>query len=233
MLAYRLISHDSLLISRSFCPSCKKTIAWYDLIPLFSWLFLKGKCRSCSLPISWLYFFIELLTTMSLSALVVLIQPHYWFAYFIFFSALIITIRTDLEHMLICRYMTLCLIPCGLFLSYMNLLPITPLQSSVGALSAYFFLYSISALFFRFTKKVGLGQGDVELIAFIGAFLGITGWWITILLGSFFGSLIGIFYMIILKQYNSIKIPFGPFLALGAMLYVLFPEQLLSLLQLT
>lgn len=232
MIGYRLISHDSLLRSRSFCPNCKKNIAWYDLIPLLSWLLLKGKCRSCSRSISWLYFFIEAITAISLLELAALQQPQYGLSYFLFFSALIITIRTDLEHMLISRYATLFLVPCAFLLSYINLLPITITQSILGALSGYLFLYIINLLFFACTKKNGLGQGDGELLAFIGAFIGLTGWWITILIGSFFGSLFGILYMVITKQTRYVKIPFGPFLAFGAMAYVLFEPYLCMLLSL-
>lgn len=229
MLAYRLISHDSLLRPRSFCPHCKNTIAWYDLIPLLSWILLKGKCRSCSAAISWLYFFIEALAALSFSALA-LIQPYYGLSYFLFFSALIITIRTDLEHMLISRFVTVFLLPSAFLLSSLDFLPITVMQSLLGAFSGYLFLYLINKIFFACTKKVGLGQGDGELLAFIGAFLGFTGWWITILVGSFLGSLFGITYIAITKQYLSVKIPFGPFLAFGAMAYVLFEQQLRFLL---
>lgn len=230
MVAYRLISEDSLLRSRSFCPSCKKNIAWYDLFPLLSWLILKGKCRACSAQISWLYFFIEALTTLVLFALAVLNQPHYAIAYFMFFSALIITIRTDLEHMLISRVATIFLIPFGLLFSYLDMLPLTVTQSILGFISAYLFLYAIRALYYIFTKKIGLGLGDLELLAFIGSFIGITGWWISLLIGSLLGSVFGIVYIYLYKKNKYIKIPFGPFLALGAILYVLFEENLINLI---
>lgn len=230
MLAYRLISQDSLLRSRSFCPSCKKNILWYDLIPLFSWLFLKGKCRSCSAQISWLYFFIEALTALSLYAVSVQVQPVYALAYFMFFSALIITIRTDLEHMLISRFVTLFLVPFGFLFSYLNLLPITLQGSIIGALSAYFSLYIINKIYYACTKKNGLGEGDFELLFFIGSFLGVLGWWIALILGSLGGSIIGITALLLYKKSSSTKIPFGPFLALGAMAYVLFKGSLTMML---
>lgn len=226
MLAFRLISGDSLFRARSFCPACNKTIAWYDLIPLLSWIILKGKCRQCSAAISWLYFFIEALAALSFSALFFLQNFNSIGAYFIFFSALLITIRTDTEHMLISRYTTLFLIPVGILFSFYTMLPITPLESITGAFSGYLFLYGIRALFFIITKKVGMGQGDLELIAFIGSFLGITGWWISLIIGSFLGSLFGLLALCCYKKKRSTKIPFGPFLAVGALLYVLFEESL-------
>ncbi len=229
MLAYRLISGDSLLRSRSFCPSCDTTIAWYDLIPLASWLILRGKCRSCSASISPLYFFIECIAALVFSALVYTMQPDFWFAYFIFFSALLVTIRTDLEFMLISRYASVFLIPLGFFFSFTSFLPISLITSLVGALTAYLFLKLITALFFMCTKKVGMGEGDGELLAFIGSFLGITGWWISLIVGSLLGSVCGIVYMFYTQQKHSIKMPFGPFLAFGALAYVLFEKQLLAI----
>lgn len=222
MSAYRLLSGDSFLRSRSFCPHCKKNILWYDLIPLFSWICLRRSCRFCKAPISWLYFFIEILTVFALSCLVVQTSFNYFFAYFLFFSALIITIRTDLEHMLISRFVTLFLIPAAFFLCYWELLPLTLIESIIGASSAYCFLYAIRAAYYYATKKVGLGQGDLELLAFIGAFLGISGWWVTLMIGSFLGSVVGIAGLLFYKKSRLTKIPFGPFLAGGAMLYVLF-----------
>lgn len=227
MLAYRLISGDSLLRSRSFCPSCNKDIAWYDLIPLASWLLLKGKCRNCSAPISWLYFFIELSALIFFSSLFFTIQPCYWFAYFIFFSALLVTIRTDLEHMLISRYASVYLIPFGIFFSATRLVPISIMNSILGAVTAYLFLLLVNSLFYTCTKKVGMGQGDGELLACIGSFLSFTGWWISLIIGSFLGSIVGLAYLLITQQKSSTRLPFGPFLAFGAIIYLLFEKQLL------
>lgn len=231
MLAYRLVSHDSLLRPRSFCPHCKKNIPWYDLIPLVSWIWLCGSCRSCAAPISWLYFFIEALTTVTLYGLLLQTEPSYFIAYFIFFSALIVTIRTDLEHMLISRVVTIFLIPVGFLFSYFSMLPLSLGQSVMGAFSAYFFLYAIRAMYYCVTKKVGLGQGDLELLAFIGAFLGIAGWWVTLMIGSLLGSVVGIVGLIFYKKSRLAKIPFGPFLAGGAMLYVLFEQYLTQVIR--
>ncbi len=228
MLGYRLISQESLLIPRSFCPQCKQIIAWYDNIPLFSWILLKQKCRSCSASISWLYPFIELVTTLVFCSLFVFVPSHYWWAYGLFFSALLVTIRTDCETLLISRFVTLFIVPLGFLLSYFQLLPISVVDSMLGAASAYAWLYLVGWVFHKFTGKIGLGQGDFELMAFIGSFLGIIGWWFSLLLGSLLGSVIGISYLVLSGQSRNTKIPFGPFLALGAILFVFFKEMLLS-----
>lgn len=230
MLSYRLISGDSLCIPRSFCPNCKKNILWHDNLPIISWLMLKGSCRFCHKPISALYPFIELLTVFIMLALIALVPPQYIFGYFIFCSALIVTIRSDLATMLISRYATLFMIPIAVILAYCNLIPLTVTQSIAGALSGYLFLWSIAKLFAVIAKKEGMGEGDMDLIALIGAFTGIAGWWISLLIGSCIGSIIGIALIAVQKNDRSTQIPFGPFLAAGAITYVLCNQLLHSLL---
>jgi leader peptidase (prepilin peptidase)/N-methyltransferase len=181
------------------------------------------------MPISFLYPFIELLTAITMSMLLSLIDMHYFFAYFIFFSALIITIRTDLETMMISRFMTLFLVPFGILCSMLGLLPISPVESIIGALLGYSILYCIAFLFYRRTGKEGIGQGDLDLLSFIGSCTGIYGCWISLLIGSVLGSLVGIIYILISKaNKKNIKIPFGPFLSLGAICFVLYQHQLLK-----
>ncbi len=157
--------------------------------------------------------------------------PHtYFFAYFIFFSALIITIRSDLETMLISRYATLFLVPIGFLFSFLNMLPITPQESIVGTLGGYLLLFAIAKIFYSFTGKHGLGQGDVDLIAFVGSFTGFFGAWATILVGSIVGSIIGLSYMLIMRHTYSIKIPFGPFLAGAAISYIFVQDYFIQFL---
>ena len=156
--------------------------------------------------------------------------PHYFSAYFIFFSALMVSVRSDLETMLISRYVSFFLIPVGFLVSGLGLLPINLTQSIIGALGGYALLWGTEKLFFLFTRKEGIGQGDVELLAFIGSFTGIAGAWLSLLIGSLAGSLIGISYIALTKSSKNAKIPFGPFLALGAACYLFFSEPLLKLL---
>lgn len=220
VLAHRLIIGSSLFRRRSQCPSCTHTIAWYDLFPIFSWIFLRGLCRNCHKPISILYPVVELLSATSLTSLAFFIPLHYFLAYFLFFSALIVTIRTDLEFMLISRVMTLYLVPAGLLLSTFGFLPLTLSESAIGSLGGYFFLYAVSRIFWFITHKDGMGDGDLDLLALIGAFTGPMGCWTTLLIGSILGSGIGIAYLLAYKPSEPLKIPFGPFLAIGAMTHV-------------
>jgi leader peptidase (prepilin peptidase) / N-methyltransferase len=198
----------------------------YDLIPLISWVTLQGRCRSCNHPISLLFPFIELITVGIGSLLFYHIDPLYRITYFIFFSGLIITIRTDLEKFLILRLATLWLIPLGLFFSLRGLLPIDFLDSFLGTLFGYSILASISWLFYRLRGIKGLGEGDPELLALIGAFTGIVGCWSTLVIGSLLGSCVGICLLISGKATRTTYLPFGPFLALSAIFYVVYQQQL-------
>ncbi len=228
VVAYRLIREESIVFPRSSCPQCRKLIAWYDNIPVFSWLFLCGKCRRCKQPISYLYPFIEIFTAISLTALWFSVPMHYFPLYFTFFSALIVTIRSDIETMLISRYVTICLIPVGVVGSFLGMLPITMRESMLGCMLGYLVLYLTALIFQRCSGKDGLGQGDLDLLACIGAFVGPLGCWVTLLAGSLLGSCMGILYLAIKRPLDK-KIPFGPFLAIGGIVYVLFSQKIVPI----
>lgn len=225
VVAYRLVSTDSFsLITSSRCPNCAAQIAWYDLVPIISFIVLNGSCRTCAYQISWLYPFIELITLISLSALWILQPHHYFFGYALLFSALIVTIRTDLQTMLISPFVTLGLVPAGIAFGYLGLLPIGWLESFIGAAVGFFLLFSIAKLFSFFTKKEGIGAGDFDLLALIGSFTGPVGVWFTLLVSSTLGSIVGIILLTLTKRDRSAPIPFGPFLAFAAIVYVLFQD---------
>lgn len=165
-----------------------------------------------------------------MSALYVTVPLVYFFPYFIFFSALIVTIRSDLETMLISRFVTLFLIPLGLIFSVTGYLPLSFTESLLGSLLGYFFLFATAKIFYKLSGTEGIGQGDLELLAFIGSFIGIIGCWFTLFAGSVLGSCIGLGYILLTKVGRATRIPFGPFLAGGALSYVLFNEHIWSLL---
>ena len=185
---------------------------------------LGGKCSACKSSISILYPFIELITALCLSALYLLVPLVYFPAYFFFFSALLVSIRTDLETMLVSRFVTLFLVPSGILFAYLGFIPLSTTGSIAGATFGYLLLRGVALIFYHMTKKEGLGLGDVELLAFIGSYTGILGCWLALLIGSITGSVAGITHMI---STGSNKIPFGPFLALGAITYVLLQPTLL------
>lgn len=159
-----------------------------------------------------------------------LVPYEYWAGYFIFYSALIVTIRTDLEQMLISRCVTLMLIPVGWILSAIEWLPLGLSESVIGTIIGYGILFCIAHIFARITGKQGMGQGDLEMLAFIGAFTGPIGCCLTLTIASTVGALFGLIYASLFKQKRALIVPFGPFLALGAILYTLFQNGLISLL---
>jgi len=220
VVAYRLTHEISFFAPRSQCPHCRHLLAWHDLMPVLSWLWLRGRCRYCTQPISWLYPFIELLTVIIMTLSMFTLDSAYWPAYALFFSALIVSIRTDLETMLISRYATLALVPVGIMLSFLGFLPITAYTSLLGAFFGYYLMWSIRAVFKCMTGKVGIGQGDLDLMALIGAFTGALGCWVTLSIGSIVGALLGSLYLTLTKQSTTRPLPFGPFLALSACAYV-------------
>lgn len=229
VVSYRLIAGQAIT-GRSRCLHCMKTIAWYDLIPVISYLTLAGRCRSCNKPISLLYPSIELLTALSMTLLWYIIDPEYFIALAIFFSALIISIRSDIETMYLSRWTTIALVPLGILFSFTDQISIVPINSILGAALGFGGLWLIGTIFYLLTNKQGIGEGDYDLLALIGSFTGIIGIWVTILIGSLLGTIIGSFYLYIGNLKRDTKIPFGPFLAIAAMIYVLLQEQIMTFL---
>lgn len=221
VVAYRLIKGQSIIKPGSRCPYCHHFISWYDNIPVISWLLLGGSCRYCKRPISALYPCIELCTALVMTLLVILVPRQFNFAYFIFFSALIVSIRSDLETLLISQFVTVFLAPTGFLCALAHLVPITALSSLIGAVFGYLFLWTLATIFLMVTGKKGMGEGDFELMALIGSFIGINGAWTTLIIGSVAGSFIGMGLILYGGATRSTKIPFGPFLAIAAILYVL------------
>ncbi len=228
VVGYRLIIGKTLG-GRSQCPHCSTTLAWFDLIPVLSFIALSGKCRTCHGQISWLYPAIEIITPLMLSLLY--LNTDYFWGYFPFFSALIVTIRSDMEFMLISPWTTLALIPLGITLSFCDFIPVMPLDSIMGASVGFFSLWTIGFIFKKITHQEGIGHGDFDLFACIGAFTGLLGLWFTLLIGSLSATIIGISYLLMSGGLRrNVAIPFGPFLAIGAMSYVILHDHIMNFL---
>ncbi len=150
-------------------------------------------------------------------------------AYFLFLSALWITIHTDMAQMLISRFVSFYLIPVGILFSAFNFLPITACESFLAAFLSYGLFWIANKIFYFFKKHDGLGQGDLELIAMIGSFTGLLGSWFTILCASTLGTICGCLYLIYARKKVKI-LPFGPFLAAGAFAFVLFQDSIINFL---
>lgn len=222
VLIYRIPRNISIITPSSFCPFCKKKIKPYDNIPLFSYVFLKGKCRNCKSTIPFHYPFVELAT----SAFFLLLYRKTgltleFLTLSILFSLLIVISFIDMEFSLIPDSLSIGGIFLGLILSLFR-----DSISLKGALSGALFgggiLFLIAFLYESLAKREGMGGGDIKLLAMIGSFTGIKGALFSLISGSFFGTIFGI--GMILKKRKDLKyaIPFGPFLSLGATLYILW-----------
>ncbi len=240
VVIYRLPSKDmSIVKPRSFCPSCKTPIAAYDNIPLLSYLLLGGKCRHCKKKISSRYFLIELVTALFSLAFFHLafglnkFPPHVALVYFIFSSAMIVITFIDIDLKIIPNEISIPGIPIGLACSF--LMPQTHgagtspfISSLIGMVLGGGVLWAVGAGYYLITKKEGMGFGDVKLMGMVGAFLGWQSIPFTLLTGSFFGLLYAIPFVIIPKKGRYHQIPFGPFLAAGAVLYIFFGPQIMN-----
>ncbi len=220
----RLPHGESLVRPRSKCPACGGPIAWYDNIPLLSWILLRGKCRQCRERISIQYPAIELVT----AAIWVGMAMHYgptWRSLqgSILFSLLLTISLIDARHYLIPDALSLGGLGAGLALA---LLPGPPsiLTSLIGAALGFGVLLAVGVLGEWVFKKPAMGGGDIKMMAMVGAFLGPAGAMLTIFLGALAGTIV--FAPLSLKTKK--EVPFGVFLGLGAAIAFLFGEALVD-----
>ncbi len=225
------------------CSLCR-LLSWGELIPVISWIALGGKCYVCKRPISPLYIFIELTTTVVLTALFISFfgypglfgsvtiplehLPHFLLAAS-FFSFLIMNTRTALRAMIVIDQLTLLPIPLFLAGAYVGIAPVNLYYSLIGCALGAGLLFLVKIVFSFFSRTQGLGLGDVFFVGLIGSYLGPIGVWFSIMLGSFSGLLIGGIYLLLARKGRRTRIPFVPFLALGALLAFFFESELVGL----
>lgn len=216
----------SLSRPRSRCPKCNHAISAIENIPLFSWLFLRGRCSSCKTPISIRYPLIELVT----AALFAFSATHFgltaagWGA-LIFIAALIALTSIDYDTQLLPDDITLPLLWIGLLFNLFG--TYTDLNSAViGAIAGYLSLWSVYWLFKLVTGKEGMGYGDFKLLAALGAWLGWQMLPVTILLSSIVGAIVGISLMVFSKHSRQEPIPFGPYLAAAGIVALIWGKPL-------
>jgi leader peptidase (prepilin peptidase)/N-methyltransferase len=224
----RLPERQSIVFPSSRCPSCTHSIAFYDNVPIVSFLLLKGKCRHCGVSISYQYPLVEILS--GVFSLILCVRFGFlslnYFIYFIFSAALITASFIDLKHRIIPDRITLPGIGAGLISSL--LLPhLTFADSLIGAVAGGGSLLLIAAGYYLFTKQEGMGLGDVKLLAMMGAFLGWKAILFIIMVGSFTGALVGVAVMLLKSKDRRYAIPFGPFLSLGALSYLLYGNAII------
>ncbi len=226
VVIYRLPKGLSVVRPRSHCQSCLKQVAWYDNIPIVSWLILGGKCRHCKVRFSFRYPFVEFLTA-SLFCAAFLQYGLSWtlLEYLVFIFGLVVCTFIDFDHMILPDEFTISGVALGLVGAWLN--PERSfLESLIGVLVGGGFLWLIAFLYFQLTKNEGMGGGDIKLLAWIGAILGWKAVPFVIMVSALTGSAVGISIALRTKGGLKTAIPFGPYLALAALVFVLGGQTL-------
>jgi leader peptidase (prepilin peptidase)/N-methyltransferase len=241
---YRIPEGSLLSPARSVCRSCQKIIPWYHNIPIASFVLLRGRSACCNNRISWQYPAVEGLTAIvfgclfiwfpfvsSRSGLPRVVEPdllRYLHAS-ILSSVLIVSSAIDLRHMIIPDRISIPMIVASPIVAGLH--PELSLeQSLIGIAAGAGVLYAIAWLYWLVRRRVGLGFGDVKLLAFVGGWLGATSVLPTILVASMAGSAAGLIMIAVNRKLSmQSALPFGPFLSIGAFCYMLYGDKLHSL----
>lgn len=227
---YRIPREKSIVWPGSFCPACKKPIAWFDNIPLFSYFWLRGRCRHCDAAIHPRYFLVESLTALLFLAVWL---KYGWSPltpiYFVVLWGLILATFVDLEHMIIPDRVSIGGMLTGLACSaafpvlHSETTALAGVQSaSVGLAVGAGSLWLISVLGKLAFKKDAMGLGDVKLLGAIGAFMGWEGVLFTVMISSLVGSVIGLGFILTGKHEWQSRIPYGPYLAMATVIWILW-----------
>jgi leader peptidase (prepilin peptidase) / N-methyltransferase len=238
---YRIPLKKSVVFPGSGCPACNAPIRPYDNIPIISYLLLRGKCRSCGVPISPQYPLVELLTGVAFYFCAQVWQfSSPTFVNSLFLSIIIVLIFTDYHHRILPNVLTLPGTLAGILLSSFQLrtfyedalsvrvaslfsaAPSTPalpwVGSVLGAVIGGGLLLAVALLYEMIRKRQGLGMGDVKMMAMVGAFLGWRLALLTIFAGSLIGTVLGMFLIVFRKSNLQTKLAFGIFLGIGSAL---------------
>ncbi len=232
---YRIPNNKSVIINRSYCPKCKNKIGWFDNIPFLSFVLLKGKCRNCNKAIGLQYFIVELLSAVSfviiyhfygisITSLLLLILSIYF----------IIIFFIDLKHLIIPNSLTFSLMFLGFIKSFDPNLDKTIfpnyINSLIGGIFGYSIIWLIVFVYKKIRKKEGMGLGDAKLLGAIGFWFGWASIPFTIFLSSV-AALIFVIPSIINKSRNmASQIPFGPYIIIGCIIYLIFLNEIKNIL---
>jgi leader peptidase (prepilin peptidase)/N-methyltransferase len=221
-------SPPSIIWARSNCQNCNHQIKAWENIPVLGFLILRGKCSGCEVKISHRYWIIELFTAI-LSTLVVL---HFgWslasLAGLVLTWYLVSIALIDFDTMVIPDQFSLSLMWIGLFISLWSVF-IEPSAAIKGALLGYLLLWSVFQLFKLVTGKDGMGYGDFKLLAAGGAWFGMQSVAVIVVMSAFSGAVIGSLYLFISKNSKNKQIPFGPYLAAGIWINMLYGQTIID-----
>jgi leader peptidase (prepilin peptidase)/N-methyltransferase len=224
---YRLPRGLSPVRPRSGCPNCGHMLAWYENVPVVSYLVLRGRCRTCRVAISPMYPIIEAITGA------VFLAGYLWYGpsallivRLAFAWAMIALFVIDYQHQILPNVIT---IP-GIVVGILSNILAGPgwIASIIGAAVGAGSLYAIAEIYYRVRHEEGLGMGDVKMLGMIGAFLGWKLVLLTLVISSFLGSIVGVFVLVSRKESLKYAMPFGTFLALGALVASVAGDKILN-----
>ncbi len=214
VVIYRLPLGLSLVHPRSRCGACETQIRWYHNVPVLAWVLLRGKCAYCGAPISFRYPFIELLGGgLTVVAIFAFERPIESAAAIWMCLSLLAVFFIDLDHRIIPDEISIGGTVLGLALSPWTIGFLPALGAAVAGAGG---LYAVGWFYERFRGRQGMGLGDVKLAAMLGAFLGLEGMVLTVLLASFLGAAFGLSLMLMRRGGGATALPFGSFLAPAA-----------------
>lgn len=225
---YRIPAQKSIIHPGSACPFCQTPVRFYDNIPILSYLIIRGRCRHCHEPIAVRYPIIEFLG--GLFALCIVLKFDLSFsalAYFLFVAALMVITFIDIDHQIIPNEITFPGIPIGFALSFF-IPSLSPIESLLGILIGGGGLWTIATIYLLLARREGMGFGDVKLLAMMGAFIGWKGVLVTIFAASAIGTVVGLLAMLKSRKDMKMAIPFGPFLSIGAIIYLFFGNAIIN-----
>lgn len=210
---------------RSHCPECRHTLAWYELIPVLSWLGLRGRCAHCGSRIAARYPLVECGTALLFAACVWRLGPGVpALAAMVLCAALVALAAIDANTMLLPDSITLPLLWAGLLLSLTPWGWVTPGAAIAGAALGYGLLWVVATGFKLVTRKEGMGLGDLKLLAALGAWFGWQALPALILLSSVAGVVVGVVLLLTGRSRRSQPLPFGPYLAAAGWAVLFLPH---------
>lgn len=219
----------SIVSPGSRCPHCGHPICYRDNIPVIAYLLLRGKCRDCRRRISPRYLLVEILT----AALAWFLFRKFgltpaFFAVFVFICALIVVTFIDLDQQIIPHVITLSGIPIFSLLAVL-FMGLSAVDAFLGVMIGAGILYFVAVYYEALTGREGMGGGDVNLLAMLGAFLGWKSLLFILLVSSLLGAVVGVAIILIKGKDMRYAVPFGPFLCAAAVLYLFFGTDLIGL----
>lgn len=224
---HRIPRDQSLSFPPSRCPACGYRLRWFDNIPVVSYAILAGRCRRCRAPISIRYPIVELVTMVlfvlhgEVFGWTALLLPRLLFA-----CAMVVLFAIDLEHQLLPNVITIPGIVIGLISN--TVLPPGIVDALIGVVVGGGVLWLIGEAYFRYSGQEGMGGGDVKMLAMIGAFLGWKLVLVTLVLSSIAGSVIGMIVIAVKRGGLKYALPYGTFLALGALVASLVGDRIVN-----